>query len=118
MLRACVLAVALLAGCARLPAGPVGEPSSALPDTGDTRLGRALAPAIAANRAKTGIYSLADGRDAFAARIVLARAAERSLDVQYYIFRGDVTGGLLCEALWQAAERGVRVRLLVDDNNT
>src|SRR5512138_179324 len=118
MLRACILAVALVAGCASLPAVPPGEPSSALADTGDTRLGRALAKDVAAHPGRSGIYPLADGRDAFAARIVLARAAERSLDVQYYIFRADVTGGLLCEALWQAAERGVRVRLLVDDGNT
>ena len=49
---------------------------------------------------------------------MLARAAERSLDVQYYIWRDDTTGNLLCKELWDAAERGVRVRLLLDDNNT
>ena len=106
------------AACAGLPSIPDRTPSRALANTDDTRLGRALAAPVAANRGKSGIHALADGRDAFAARVVLARAAERSLDVQYYIFRGDVTGGLLCEALWQAAERGVRVRLLLDDNNT
>ena len=108
----------VLAGCASLPSTVVREPSSALADTGTTRLGQALARGVAANPGKTGIHPLGDGRDAFAARIVLARGAERSLDVQYYIFHNDITGGLLCEALWQAAERGVRVRLLVDDNNT
>ena len=50
--------------------------------------------------------------------MLLARAAERSLDVQYYIWHDDMTGSLLLDALWQAAERGVRVRLLLDDNNT
>ncbi len=55
---------------------------------------------------------------AFAARALLAAAAERSLDVQYYIWHGDQTGYMLFEALWQAAERGVRVRLLLDDNST
>jgi putative cardiolipin synthase len=92
--------------------------SSVLADTGGTRLGRALAPAVAANPGRTGIHSLDDARDAFAARVLLARTAERSLDVQYYIWRADTTGGLLMEALWQAAERGVRVRLLLDDNST
>ena len=58
-----------------------------------------------------------DPHDAFAARVLLARAAERSLDVQYFIWHGDAVGTLLWEALWQAAERGVRVRLLVDDAN-
>src|SRR5262249_57181810 len=63
-------------------------------------------------------HLLEDPRDAFAARILLTRAAERSLDVQYYIWHADTSGSLLCEALWQAAERGVRVRLLLDDANT
>ncbi len=92
--------------------------SSALPDTGATRLGRALAPLAAANPGKSGVHPLDNARDAFAARVVLARAAERSLDVQYYIWRDDTTGNLLCKELWDAAERGVRVRLLLDDNST
>src|SRR5438045_6189067 len=110
--------LAAIAGCASLPDTAAREPSSALADTAASRLGRALAPAIAAHAGTTGIYALGDGRDAFAARVLLARAAERSLDVQYYILRADTTGGLFCEALWQAAERGVRVRLLLDDNST
>jgi putative cardiolipin synthase len=110
--------ISSLAGCAGLP--PPGDRpySSALADTAGTRLGRALAPALAAHPGQTGIHPLDNGRDAFAARVVLARAAERSLDVQYYIWRADTTGGLLLEELWRAAERGVRVRLLLDDNNT
>ena len=111
------LLVAALAGCASLPAIE-RVPTSALGDTADTRLGRALAPAVGAHPGLSGIHPLANGRDAFAARVLLAAAAQRSLDVQYYIWRPDTTGSLLCEALWQAAERGVRVRLLIDDNNT
>ena len=114
---ALALACVALAACARLPDGERTR-SSALDGGSETRLGRALAPAIKANPGKSGVYALPDGRDAFAARVLLARFAERSLDVQYYIWRGDTTGGLLYEALWQAAERGVRVRLLLDDNNT
>jgi len=108
----------LLGACTSLPDTVPREHSSALGDTADTRLGRALAPLLAAHAGTTGIHALGDGRDAFAARVLLARAAERSLDVQYYILRADTTGGLFCEALWQAAERGVRVRLLLDDNST
>jgi cardiolipin synthase C len=66
----------------------------------------------------SGIYPLADSEDAFAARAHLAQAAERTLDVQYYIWEDDMTGMLLFEALRAAADRGVRVRLLLDDNNT
>ena len=109
---------AVLGGCAGLPTDIDRPHSSALADTGGTRLGRALAPLAAANPGKSGIHALDNARDAFAARVVLARAAERSLDVQYYIWRDDTTGNLLCKELWDAAERGVRVRLLLDDNNT
>ncbi len=51
-------------------------------------------------------------------RVLLAAAADRSIDVQYYIWHDDEVGNLLFEALWQAAERGVRVRMLLDDMNT
>ena len=66
----------------------------------------------------SGIYTLPDARDAFAARALLAQGAERTLDVQYYIWRNDMAGTLLFEALRSAADRGVRVRLLLDDNDT
>jgi len=107
-----------IAGCASLPRNVERPHSSTLTDTGSTRLGQALAPLVAANRGKTGAYPLSNARDAFAARAVLARAADRSLDVQYYIWHPDTSGGLLAQELWRAAERGVRVRLLLDDNNT
>jgi putative cardiolipin synthase len=70
----------------------------------------------AAHPDKSGIHPLEIPQDAFAARVVLMRAAERSLDLQYYIWHGDTTGYLLMEEVWNAAERGVRVRLLLDDN--
>lgn len=92
--------------------------SSAFTDTARTRLGAAIAPRVRAHPETSGIYPLADGPDAFAARLLLARAAERSLDIQYYIWNGDLTGMLLYRALADAAERGVRVRLLLDDNRT
>jgi putative cardiolipin synthase len=76
------------------------------------------APAAAAGPAPSGIHPLFDSREAFAARLALAQRATRSLDVQYYIWRNDTTGRLLFEALCAAADRGVRVRLLLDDNNT
>jgi len=110
--------MAALAGCAGLPASVERQPSSAYTDTADTRLGLALAAAVAAHPGRTGVLPLLSGREAFAARMIIARAAERSIDVQYYIWHGDTTGNLLFEALWQAAERGVRVRLLLDDQNT
>ena len=87
-------------------------------DSADTLLGRTLAAEQAAHPGLTGIYPLADGRDAFVARAALADAAERSIDAQYYIWHADTSGRLLLQRLRCAAERGVRVRLLLDDNNT
>ncbi len=63
----------------------------------------------------SGVALLDDGVDAFIARGRSARLAERSLDIQYYIWRHDTTGRLLEREIMQAAERGVRVRLLLDD---
>src|SRR4029453_18282319 len=100
----------LLVGCASLPPPSDRTPSSAVMDTGETRLGRAVLPTVAAARPQTsGIYAFSEPRDAFAGRMLLAAAAEKSLDVQYYIWRADQVGLLLFEALWKAAERGVRV---------
>ena len=94
--------------------------SAAIPvaDTALTRLGAAIIAQRAAHAGQTGVVPLGEGTDAFAARGVLAAAAERTLDVQYYIWHGDESGYLLFDALWQAAQRNVRVRLLLDDNNT
>lgn len=120
--RRCVLLLALsavlLAGCTGLPSLAGRSASTALSDTAGTPLGLAIAPLLAAHPGLSGVYGLLDGRDAFAARAVLAGAAKRSLDVQYYIWHNDITGDLLFAALRAAAGRGVRVRLLLDDNNT
>jgi putative cardiolipin synthase len=114
---AVLLAVSLgLSGCASLPPLDGRTASTALAATADTRLGGAVSAAARDREDESGIYALPLGKDAFAARVVLARAAERSLDVQYYIWHTDVTGFLLLEELWNAAERGVRVRMLLDDN--
>ena len=110
--------VALTTGCASLPPLQDRNVSAALIDTADTRLGRAVAPYVAANRGKSGIHAFPEPHAAFAARVRLAEAAEKSLDAQYFIWNGDQVGNLLFEALWKAAERGVRVRLLLDDANT
>ena len=114
-----VIAVALgVTGCASLPPLEGRVETRALANTGETHLAKSVAPLAAAHPGKTGIHALPNPLDAFAARVLLAAAAEKSLDVQYYIWHGDQTGYLLFDALWRAAERGVRVRLLLDDNNT
>ncbi|SFM03583.1 phospholipase D family protein [Variovorax sp. OV329] len=108
---------ALLAGCSLPPLEGRSE-SHALrvAEARNTTLGRAADAIASQHPGHTGIHELSDAHEAFAARVVLARYAERTLDVQYYIWRSDTTGHLLLEALRAAADRGVRVRLLLDDN--
>lgn len=114
------LCAGLLVGCSALPSleGRSVSSALALADANKTSLGQALLPFTAQRPDTSGIYPLGNPQDAFAARALLAQAAERTLDVQYYIWRGDTTGTLLLQALLKAAERGVRVRLLLDDNGT
>lgn len=114
-LTAVLLLVLLLGGCASLPDNSKRTASYAYTDTGDTLLARGLAEYRLQHTGKDGFWLLANGLDAFVARAVLAETAERSLDVQYYLYHDDLVGGLFTAILWQAAERGVRVRLLVDD---
>ena len=111
-------AAAVLAGCVSLPPFEGRTVSAAFTDTQETRLGRSVATSAQIHPGKSGIHALIDAHDAFAARVWLARAAERSLDIQYYIWRNDITGALLFEELRRAADRGVRVRLLLDDTTT
>jgi putative cardiolipin synthase len=84
----------------------------------ETHLDRAVLPGVAAHGGRSGFRLLANGRDAFLARVALIEAAERTLDLQYYIFRNDTTGAIVVSRLLAAADRGVRVRLLLDDWGT
>src|SRR5215468_4229748 len=79
-------------------------------------LDRPEAAAEAATRAPlSGVLLVPDNLAAFALRALSARAAARSLDLQYYCWQEDTTGRLLAREVLQAADRGVRVRLLLDD---
>ncbi len=115
---ALLLTGGVIGKCVSLPSLDGRTISAAPAGTDDTRLGRAIAPRSAAHPGQSGVYPLLDSLDAFAARVTLARAADRTLDVQYYIWHDDISGRLLFEAIHEAAGRGVRVRLLLDDANT
>lgn len=104
-----------LVGCATLPKNVDRPPSEAFTDTGDTIIGSAIAEETSDHPNQSGFLLLESGLDAFVARAVLVRFAERSLDVQYYLYHDDLVGRLFTDKLVQAADRGVRVRLLVDD---
>ena len=109
------LALLLISGCATLPENFERPESYAYTDTDDTRLGKARRDEKLAHPGQSGFFLLGSGLDAFVARAVLAHSAERSIDVQYYLFHNDLTGRLFTDQLLKAADRGVRVRLLVDD---
>lgn len=105
----------VLFSCASLPKHFDRPRSYAYTDTQDTVLGKALADARVANAGQSRFHLLEDGLDAFVARAVLAHLAERSIDAQYYLYHDDLVGRLFTNELLKAADRGVRVRLLVDD---
>jgi putative cardiolipin synthase len=107
--------LAALGGCATLPENTDRIESRAFADTQDTRLGRIARDLFPAQGDQSGFILLGRGLDAFLARAVLAQLAERSIDAQYYLLHDDLTGRLFIDQLLRAADRGVRVRLLVDD---
>ena len=118
--RGLVLAVAVLAGCSSLPPGSAFQKtrSSALVQHEQTHLGQLFGNTGRGHGEKSGFRIIPLGEDGFLARMEMINAAERTLDLQYYIFHGDDTGRLLTGAVLHAADRGVRVRILVDDGET
>ena len=113
-----LLAIVSLAACGGLPKGAEHTASTAMKGNEGTSLAVVVRPRVAAHPGQSGLHSLADAHDAIAARLVLADAAQRSLDVQYFIWNKDLVGKVLLERLLRAADRGVRVRLLLDDLGT
>jgi cardiolipin synthase C len=111
-------AVFALAGCGSLPPLAGRTTTHALADTADTPLAQAVAPRAAQHPGKTGVIAFPDGRAALAARVWLARNATKSMDVQTFVWDAKGTGALLYEEMLKAADRGVRVRLLIDDANS
>lgn len=115
----CVLIVAALVGAHlvfRPPSLEGRTTTHTVEASPATTLGRLALARPSGPERSSGVVPLLDGPDAFAARIALIRAASVALDVQYYIWQRDATGLILLDELRKAAERGVRIRLLVDDN--
>jgi putative cardiolipin synthase len=107
----------LIAGCATLPRHVQKTPSIALKDPDTTSLGRIVA-AEEGGKNLSGIRLLTSGEEALDDLIALADHAQRTLDVQYYIIHQDDSARILLHHVRLAADRGVRVRVLVDDLNT
>ena len=108
--------VSVAGGCASIDFDYPRVESHAFEDTNDTYLASKIGGTV--NRQQPGYAGfdpLADGIDALAARLLLADRAERSIDIQYYLVKNDIVGRAFIHSLLKAADRGVRIRLLLDD---
>ncbi len=94
---------------------PERQESWKYPVTGDTLLGRAAVRWLGEQQASSGVLRLDSGREALGIRLGLIDRAELSIDIQSYLIKDDVSGNLVGMRLAAAADRGVRVRLLMDD---
>ncbi len=112
--RLLLLILLALGGCA---SAPPPEPSHVLPVQG-TRLDNQISERAAAHPGQSGFHLLGASVDAFLARAELIRKAQRSLDIQYYIVHDGLTTRALIRELLHAADRGVRVRILIDDTSS
>jgi putative cardiolipin synthase len=106
-----------LAACASLPTDYERESSEAFKGHESTEFGARIASASTEHPGQSGFALLRYGRQAFTGRVAVTAKAEQTLDVQYYIWENDATGHILSQRLLEAADRGIRVRVLLDDIN-
>jgi putative cardiolipin synthase len=104
-----------LSACSTLRTDFVKKPSAAIAPVADTLSTRYVQAEVAAHPGQSGFRLLVSNQNALMSRIVLTDSARHSIDLQYYIFANDATGRLLAQRLLTAADRGVRVRVLLDD---
>ncbi|WP_413576251.1 phospholipase D family protein [Bdellovibrio sp. HCB290] len=104
-------------GCASLPKNVQRTPSVSIPADPTTEISRNIRSKLKMHDGLSAFHALFSGEDAFISRVTAIRAVERSLDLQYYIWNNDLTGKILVEETLKAADRGVRVRILLDDLN-
>ncbi|WP_427914525.1 phospholipase D family protein [Ramlibacter sp. MMS24-I3-19] len=105
-------------GCASVPDNVPRTPSHALETPEDTALGKLVVARRGSARSDSGFMLLSSVDLAFGGRVALIDAAQRTLDLQYYAIHADSSTEILLEHLRAAAQRGVRVRILLDDFNT
>ncbi|WP_233145687.1 phospholipase D-like domain-containing protein, partial [Phaeobacter sp. 22II1-1F12B] len=121
MARAILFLVLLSASFTACSSGPreySKTPSYAAEPKSNTRLAEVRRKLGDPRDGRSGVKLISNGEEAFAARMLLAATADISLDAQYYLLHNDPTGQLFAWSLLEAADRGVRVRLLLDDMDT
>lgn len=112
---ATVACLFFLVACVQLPALPELATEDAIAPAEATPLDHATAALESRHRGQSAFRLVVEGNEAFVSRMQSARMAARSLDVQSYIWHADATGRYLAQELLLAADRGVRVRMLLDD---
>lgn len=118
VLALCLAVLLVFTGCATtLPKDVQRTPSTAFEKFDTTTTGRFFEEAAVMHPDESGFTLIRKERPAFTGRIAMIAMAEKTLDLQYYIWETDTTGWILALKLVAAADRGVRVRILVDDNN-
>ncbi len=118
VLALCLAVLLVFTGCAAtLPKDVQRTPSNAFQNYDTTYTGRLFEEAADQHPDESGFALIRKGRPAFTGRIAMTAMAEKTLDLQYYLWEADTTGRILALKLIEAADRGVRVRILVDDNN-
>lgn len=111
-----VLAILLItSGCASVPLDTPKEPSYAVASTANSDGALNTRRWLDGRDDVSGFYPLAEGFDAFGARLRLIDLASVSIDAQYFLMKPDDAGFTFLAKLLEAADRGVRVRLLLDD---
>ncbi|MCH9694417.1 MAG: phospholipase D family protein [Gammaproteobacteria bacterium] len=105
----------IIAGCATVPLDVPKQSSVAVEDNSHTEFGELAVGWTELHDGKSGFFPFAYGLDALGARLEMAENAEASIDLQYFLMKDDAAGAIISDALWRAAERGVRIRFLLDD---
>ncbi len=104
-----------MSGCASLSKDYPRTPSTAYNNYRSTKIGHLFENGAAKHPGKSGFHLIPYGQEAFTSRIAMTEMAEKSLDLQYYLWHSDNSGTLLAHHLIKAADRGVKVRILMDD---
>ena len=113
---AALILASILTACSTIDFDRPKDVSAAYTDTADTKFGQALAQWNAEHpEGLSSFYPLVDGMDALGARLRLIEGAQRSIDAQYFLMKDDDAGEVFAGSLLRAADRGVRVRFLLDD---
>jgi len=110
-----LISALVLASCANLPTDFEKTPTHAVTSTENTQMGKNAAQVLGTSTDESRVFLINEGTDAFIARMATLQVAEKSIDVQYYIWHADIIGSYLFGAMLSAADRGVRVRILLDD---